>query len=52
MADYSPTLDFSLQQDKDSDGYQVTVSRKANAYSQHAANAGPAKSKAQTKAKA
>ena len=42
VADYSPTLDFSLQQDKDSDGYQVTVSRKANAYSQHAANAGAA----------
>ena len=42
VADYSPTLDFSLQHDKDSDGYQVTVSRKANAYSQHAANAGAA----------
>ena len=42
VADYSPTLDFSLQQDKYSDGYQVTVSRKANAYSQHAANAGAA----------
>lgn len=42
VADYSPTLDFSLQQDKDSDGYQVTVSRKANAYSQHTANAGAA----------
>lgn len=42
VADYSPTLDFSLQHDKDSDGYQVTVSRKADAYSQHAANAGAA----------
>ena len=42
VADYSPTLDFSLQQDKDSNGYQVTVSRKADAYSQHAANDGAA----------
>ena len=42
VADYSPTLDFSLQQDKDSKGYQVTVSRKADAYSQHASNAGAA----------
>lgn len=42
VADYSPSLDFSLQHDKDSDDYQVTVSRKANAYSQHAANAGAA----------
>ena len=42
VADYSPTLDFSLQQDKDSNGYQMTVSRKADAYSQHAANAGAA----------
>ena len=42
VADYSPTLDFSLQHDKDSNGYQVTVSRKADAYSQHASNAGAA----------
>lgn len=42
VADYSPTLDFSLQHDKDSNGYQVTVSRKADAYSQHAANNGAA----------
>lgn len=40
VADYSPTLDFSLQQNQDN--YQVTVSRKANAYSQHAANDGAA----------
>ena len=40
VADYSPTLDFSLQQNQDN--YQVTVSRKADAYSQHAANAGAA----------
>ena len=42
VADYSPTLDFSLQHDKDSNGYQVTVSRKTDAYSQHASNAGAA----------
>lgn len=42
VADYSPTLDFSLQHDKDSNGYQVTVSRKADAYSQHASNEGAA----------
>ena len=40
VADYSPTLDFSLQQNQDN--YQVTVSRKADAYSQHAANDGAA----------